>query len=52
MDTREEIPGACHPFPGGKDAPMYRIAFQAWVLFFLLLICAGLVNYLGIMFKK
>lgn len=34
-------------FPGGVENPMYRFAFRAWLIFFLLLICVGLLNYLG-----
>jgi hypothetical protein len=39
------------PYPGGVDHPGYRLAFRAWMIFFLLLICVGLLNYLGIFFK-
>lgn len=35
------------PFPGGIDHPGYRFAFRAWMVFFLLLVCVGLLNYLG-----
>jgi hypothetical protein len=44
-------PDAGPTYPGGEDAPGYRIAFQAWMLLFLLTICAGLVNFLGSFLK-
>ncbi|CAN5398098.1 hypothetical protein BH11PLA2_BH11PLA2_18530 [soil metagenome] len=50
--TTDEAPGSSMTFPGGKERPMYRVAFQAWMIFFLLLICGGLLNYLGITLKK
>lgn len=34
-------------YPGGENAPGYRLAFQAWMVLFLLTICFGLLNYLG-----
>jgi hypothetical protein len=34
-------------YPGGVDYPMYRFAFRAWIIFFLLLISVGLLNYLA-----
>lgn len=34
------------PYPGGSNAPGYRIAFQVWMALFLLTICAGLLSYL------
>jgi hypothetical protein len=46
--TPDNAPGTAQDFPGGVDRPMYRVAFQAWMVLFLLLICAGLLNYLGI----
>ncbi len=39
------------PYPGGADNPMYRVALRAWMIFFLLLICVGLLNYLGIVLR-
>lgn len=33
-------------YPGGADWPAYRIAFQAWVAVFLLVICTSLARYL------
>jgi hypothetical protein len=33
--------------PGSEDSPAYRWAFNAYVLLFLLLVCIGLLNYLG-----
>ncbi len=35
------------PYPGGADNPAYRLAFRVWMVFFLLLICVGLLIYLG-----
>lgn len=32
-------------YPGGVDAPAYRLALRVWLVFFLLLICIGLANY-------
>ncbi len=34
-------------YPGGANAPAYRIAFQAWIAIFLLVICTSLLRYLG-----
>ncbi|QEL17093.1 hypothetical protein [Limnoglobus roseus] len=34
-------------YPGGEDAPAYRLAFQAWTVIFLLVICTSLLHYLG-----
>lgn len=36
------------PYPGGLEHPGYRLAFRMWMMCFLLLICVGLLNYLGI----
>ena len=33
--------------PGGESSPAYRWAFNAFAVLFLLLVCAGLLNYLG-----
>ena len=33
--------------PGGESSPAYRWAFNAFAELFLLLVCAGLLNYLG-----
>lgn len=33
--------------PGGETSPAYRWAFNAFTVLFLLLICLGLLNYLG-----
>lgn len=35
------------PYPGGEDAPSYRWAFTVWIVLFLGVLCAGLLNYLG-----
>ena len=40
------------PGPGGENAPGYRLAFQAWMLLFLLTLCVGLLNYLGSYLKS
>lgn len=34
-------------YPGGEDAPGYKLAFQVWMMLFLLTICAGLLTFLG-----
>ena len=34
-------------YPGGASSPAYRIAFQAWIAIFLLVICTSLLRYLG-----
>jgi hypothetical protein len=39
-------------YPGGEDAPGYRLAFQAWMLLFLGTICVGLLIYLGGVAKR
>lgn len=39
-------------YPGGEDAPGYRLAFQAWMVLFLVTICVGLLNYLGSYLKS
>jgi len=33
--------------PGGESSPAYRWAFNAFAVLFLLLVCVGLLNYLG-----
>jgi hypothetical protein len=38
-------------YPGGVDNPRYRFAFRAWMIFFLLLVCVGLLNYLVRVFR-
>jgi hypothetical protein len=40
-------PAPIHTYPGGENAPAYRWAFTVWVVLFLLVVCAGLANYLG-----
>jgi hypothetical protein len=40
-----------HPeqqFPGGNDYKPYRWAFATWVAFFLLLLCFGFANFIGL----
>mgnify|MGYP000656005972 CR=1 FL=1 len=39
-------------YPGGVDHPGYKLAFRVWMIFFLLLICVGLLNYLGIVMGR
>lgn len=39
------------PYPLGENARAYRWAFTAWLVLFLLVICAGLLNYLGTYLK-
>jgi hypothetical protein len=34
-------------YPGGASSPAYRIAFQAWIAIFLLVVCTSLLRYLG-----
>jgi hypothetical protein len=46
MDS-EAIPDDVPQYPGGEHSPAYRIAFQAWVAIFLLVICTSLLHYLG-----
>ena len=36
-----------HPYPAGADAAAYRLAFQVWIVLFLLIICVGLLVFLG-----
>jgi len=48
METEERT----QVYPGGVDRPMYRRALQVWMVFFLLLICVGLLNYLGTMLAR
>jgi hypothetical protein len=38
-------------YPGGEDMEAYRWAFNLWVVLFLSVICAGLINYFGIYAK-
>jgi hypothetical protein len=38
-------------YPGGDDAPGYRLAFQAWMILFMLTVCVGLLNFLGAKLK-
>lgn len=33
--------------PDGESSPAYRWAFNAFAVLFLVLVCAGLLNYLG-----
>lgn len=40
------------PYPGGEDHPWYRLAFRTWLVLFLLLICVGLLNYLGTIWAR
>lgn len=37
-------------YPGGANSPAYRIAFQAWVAIFLLVICTSLLRYLAMLY--
>ena len=39
-------------FPGGESAPGYRYAFTVWSVLFLLVICLGFLNFIGIMLKR
>ncbi len=39
-------------YPGGETAPGYRLAFQAWMVLFLLVICVGLLNFLGSVYLR
>lgn len=34
-------------YPGGCHCSAYKLAFNAWMVLFLGVICAGLLNYLG-----
>ncbi len=34
-------------YPGGAHCFAYKLAFNLWVLLFLGVICAGLLNFLG-----
>jgi hypothetical protein len=47
--STDPIPPQSFPptYPGGEQAPGYRLAFQGWMLMFLLTICAGLLTFLG-----
>ena len=38
-------------YPGGADNPRYRFALRAWMIFFLLLVCVGLLNFLVTVFR-
>ncbi len=38
-------------YPGGTKSPAYRIAFQAWIVIFLLVICTSLMRYLGMWYQ-
>ena len=40
------------PYPGGCQCLAYKWAFNVWLLLFLGVICAGLLNYLGIFAKS
>jgi hypothetical protein len=40
------------PYPAGEDCPTYRLAFNAYVVLFLIVVCAGLLNYLGTFAKR
>lgn len=37
-------------YPGGAKSPAYRIALQAWIAIFLLVICTSLARYLATWF--
>lgn len=39
-------------YPGGCKCAAYKWAFNIWVVLFLGVICAGLLNYLGIYAKN
>jgi hypothetical protein len=34
-------------YPGGCQCSAYKLAFNVWVVLFLGVVCAGLLNYLG-----
>lgn len=34
-------------YPGGEDARGYRIAFQLWLVVFLVVLCFGLANFIA-----
>lgn len=38
-------------YPGGENARGYVIAFQVWMVLFLVLICFGLLNYIASRFR-
>ncbi|MGL6075411.1 MAG: hypothetical protein ACRC8S_14745 [Fimbriiglobus sp.] len=36
-------------FPGGIEARPYRWAFAVWVVMFLMLLCFGFLNFIGLL---
>ena len=44
------VPPASSPTP--ESAWAYRLAFNIWLVLFLLVICVGLLNYLGTFAKS
>jgi hypothetical protein len=42
---------AIDPYPGGCQCSAYQWAFNIWMVLFLGVICAGFLNYLGIVLK-
>ena len=49
--TPKPDPNEMHYPAGGEAAPAYRITFTIWVLMFLVVISAGLLNYIGTFLK-
>jgi hypothetical protein len=39
-------------YPGGENAPGYKLALQVWMALFMLTICVGLLNFLGSYLKS
>jgi hypothetical protein len=39
-------------YPNGEEHPGYSIAFQIWILLFLIVICFGLINYLALWYRS
>ena len=35
------------PFPGGEHHRGYAIAFQVWMVLFLVILCIGLLNFIA-----
>lgn len=46
-DAMTTTPDEEAQYPGGASSPAYRIAFQAWIAIFLLVICTSLLRYLA-----
>lgn len=52
MAAPNPAPEPTPPLPYGEDRPgRYRLAFNVWLVLFLMVICVGLLNFLGTKLK-